>query len=215
MRTQSIDTTPEVERLQVARIRSFSPARKFASVRSWTYTLTSANLHAMRSGTPEPNERDIAVRFVTREYGKALATDFQTAVEQRPAWTIQEHDLLVAMIPVIEAFACLGIRYYLSGSIACSVYGLPRGAQDIDFLADIQLEHVCPLIDHLQDMILAKLDWWKLGGGVSNRQWNDILEMMKKKHAGLDIAYLRQSAPMLGVADVLEKAFNDAGLQTP
>ena len=66
-----------------------------------------------------------------------------------------------------------------------------------------------------EDMILAKLDWWKLGGGVSNRQWNDILEMMKEKHVALDIAYLRQSAPMLGVADVLEKAFNDAGLQTP
>ena len=66
-----------------------------------------------------------------------------------------------------------------------------------------------------EDMILAKLDWWKLGGGISNRQWNDILEMMKEKHAALDIAYLRQSAPMLGVVDVLEKAFNDAGLQTP
>ena len=65
-----------------------------------------------------------------------------------------------------------------------------------------------------EDMILAKLDWWKLGGGISNRQWNDILEMMKEKHAVLDIAYLRQSAPMLGVADVLEKAFNDASLQT-
>src|SRR5215469_12076453 len=82
MRTQSSDTAPEVERLQVARIRSFSPARKFASVRSWTQTLTSANLHAMRNGAPEPNERDIAVRFVTREYGRALATDFQIAVEQ-------------------------------------------------------------------------------------------------------------------------------------
>ena len=67
----------------------------------------------------------------------------------------------------------------------------------------------------LQDMNLAKLDWWKLGGGVSNRQWNDILEIIKEKQAALDIAYLRQSAPMLGVADVLEKAFNDAGLQTP
>jgi len=150
MRTQSIDTTPEIERLQVARIRSFSPARKFASVRSWTHTLTSANVHAMHSGTPEPNEQDIAMRFVTREYGKALATDFQAAVEQRPEWCFQEHDLLVAMIPVIEAFECLGIRHYLSGSIACSIHGLPRGAQDIDFLADIQLEHVCPLIDHLQ-----------------------------------------------------------------
>jgi hypothetical protein len=150
MRTQSIDTTPEVERLQIARIRSFSPARKFASVRSWTYTLTSANVHAMRSGAPESNERDIAVRFVTREYGKALATDFQTAVERRPEWTIQEHDLPVAMIPIIEVFECLGIRYYLSGSIACSVYGLPRGAQDIDVVADIQAEHVSPLVKHLQ-----------------------------------------------------------------
>jgi hypothetical protein len=66
-----------------------------------------------------------------------------------------------------------------------------------------------------EDMILAKLDWWKLGGGVSNRQWNDILEIVKEKQAALNIAYLRQSAPMLGVANFLEKAFNDAGLQTP
>ena len=65
-----------------------------------------------------------------------------------------------------------------------------------------------------EDMILAKLDWWKLGGGISNRQWNDILEMMKEKQAVLDIAYLRQSAPMLGVADLLKKAFSEAGLQT-
>ena len=35
---------------------------------------------------------------------------------------------------------------------------------------------------------------------------------MKEKHATLDLAYLRQSAPMLGVADLLEKALNDASL---
>src|SRR5712692_1342322 len=144
MRTQSIDTAPEVECLQVARIRSFSPARKFASVRSWTHTLTSANLHAMRNGTTESNEHDIAVRFVTREYGRALATDFQAAVEQRPEWTIQEHDLQVAMIPVVEVLKRLSLRYYLSGSIACSIYGLPRGAQDIDIVADLRAEHISP-----------------------------------------------------------------------
>ncbi len=150
MRTQSIDTAPEVERLQIARIRSFSPARKFASVRSWTHTITSANLHAMHSGITEPNERDIAVRFIRREYGKALAADFQAAVEQRPEWTIQEHDLQVAMIPVIEALERLDLRYYLSGSIACSIYGLPRGAQDIDIVVDIQAEHVSLLVKHLR-----------------------------------------------------------------
>ncbi len=150
MRTQSIDTAPEIERLQVARIRTFSPARKFASVRNWTHTLTGANLHAMRNGATKPNERAIAVRFITREYGRALATHFQTSVEQQPDWTIQEHDLQIAMIPIIEALEHQSIQYYLSGSIACSVYGLPRGAQDIDLVADIQAEHICPLIDHLQ-----------------------------------------------------------------
>jgi hypothetical protein len=104
----------------------------------------------MCGGTTTPNDRVIAVHVVTREYWRVLAADFQAAVEQRPEWAIQEHDLLVAMIPVIEAFECLGIRYYLSGSIACSVYGLPRGAQDIDVVADMQIELVCPLIDYLQ-----------------------------------------------------------------
>ncbi len=149
MRTQSIDTAPQIERLQIARIRTFSPARKFASVCNWTQTLTNANLHAMRNGTPQPDERTVAVRFVAREYGKVLATHFQADVTLRPDWTIQEHDLARAMIPVIEALEHLGIRYSLSGSIACSVYGLPRGAQDIDLRADIRAEHIGPLLAHL------------------------------------------------------------------
>lgn len=66
-----------------------------------------------------------------------------------------------------------------------------------------------------EDMILAKLDWWKMGGGVSTRQWNDIVEIMKEQQASLDMAYLRQSAQMLGVADLLEKTIQDAGLQAP
>ena len=63
-----------------------------------------------------------------------------------------------------------------------------------------------------EDMILAKLDWWKLGGGISSRQWNDIQEIMKEKHATLDMAYLRQSASLLAVGDLLEKALKDADL---
>lgn len=149
MRTQSIDTAPEIERVQIARLRSFSPSRKFASVRSWTQTLTSANLHAMRSGTRATSEGEIAVRFVAREYGRALAVDFQADVEQRADWSIQETDLVSAMIPVIEAFERLDVRYFLSGSIACSLYGLPRGAQDIDIVADMRAVHASPLVEQL------------------------------------------------------------------
>lgn len=150
VRTQSLDTAPEIERIQIARIRAFSPARKFASVRSWTHTLTSANLHAMHNGILEADDRDIALRFVTREYGQTLAADFQADLEQRSDWTMQAPDLLAAMNPVIEHFEQLSVRYALSGSIACSVYGLPRGAQDIDLIADLDSKHVSSLILHLQ-----------------------------------------------------------------
>jgi len=63
-----------------------------------------------------------------------------------------------------------------------------------------------------EDIILSKLAWWKLGGGVSTRQWNDLLEVIKKQAAILDRDYLQQSAPLVGVADLLAQALNETGL---
>ena len=63
-----------------------------------------------------------------------------------------------------------------------------------------------------EDIILNKLSWWKMGGGMSPRQWNDIVEVMKRKANVLDLPYLRQFAPPLGVSDILEQALTDAGI---
>jgi hypothetical protein len=65
-----------------------------------------------------------------------------------------------------------------------------------------------------EDVILNKLSWWKMGGGTSTRQWNDLVEVIKHQAHMLDIKYLRQSAPLVGVTDSLEQAFADAGIQT-
>ncbi len=61
-----------------------------------------------------------------------------------------------------------------------------------------------------EDVILNKLSWWKMSGGVSTRQWNDILDIIKYKTNALDWNYLRKSAPMVGVLDILEEALIDA-----
>ena len=63
-----------------------------------------------------------------------------------------------------------------------------------------------------EDIILAKLEWYRLGGGISDRQWTDILGVMKSQAPTLDLAYLRRWAPDLAVADLLERALDDAGL---
>ena len=69
MRTQSIDTSPEFERIQITRIRTFSAEKKFKSVRSWTQSITSANLHSASGSSDDMQERDLAASFVAREYG--------------------------------------------------------------------------------------------------------------------------------------------------
>lgn len=66
-----------------------------------------------------------------------------------------------------------------------------------------------------EDTILAKLDWYCLGGEVSDRQWRDILGVLIIQRGRLDLAYLRQSALQLGVADLLEKAMDEADTGLP
>lgn len=60
-----------------------------------------------------------------------------------------------------------------------------------------------------EDIILAKLEWFRLGGEVSERQWRDVLGVMKTQGDLLDAAYLRHWAAELGVADLLDSAFGE------
>jgi len=57
-----------------------------------------------------------------------------------------------------------------------------------------------------EDIVLAKLEWYRLGGEVSERQWRDVLGVLKVQGKRLDMAYLRLWAGELGVTDLLESA---------
>lgn len=60
-----------------------------------------------------------------------------------------------------------------------------------------------------EDVVLAKLDWFRLGGEVSERQWRDILGVLKTQQARLDLDYLRHWAQDLSVADLMERALEE------
>jgi len=60
-----------------------------------------------------------------------------------------------------------------------------------------------------EDTILSKLEWYRMGGEVSERQWRDVLGVMKTRAEQLDIPYMRKWAKELKVGDLLERALDE------
>ena len=61
-----------------------------------------------------------------------------------------------------------------------------------------------------EDLVLRKLLWYRAGGETSERQWSDVVGVLKIRGAQLDGSYLDQWATELQVADLLERARRDA-----
>ena len=60
-----------------------------------------------------------------------------------------------------------------------------------------------------EDTILAKLEWYRAGGEVSERQWRDVLGVLQVQQHTLYLVYLLRWAKDLGVADLLERALRE------
>jgi hypothetical protein len=63
---------------------------------------------------------------------------------------------------------------------------------------------VLPVIS-AEDALLAKLRWYRDGGENSERQWNDLRNILLVQGTRLDRDYLRRWAVILEVADLLSR----------
>jgi hypothetical protein len=61
-----------------------------------------------------------------------------------------------------------------------------------------------------EDVILHKLTWFRDGGQVSDRQWGDIVGVLRVQRE-IDLGFLREWAARLEVTDLLERALLEAG----
>lgn len=61
-----------------------------------------------------------------------------------------------------------------------------------------------------EDTIVQKLSWYERGARISERQWSDAIGVLVVKHGSLELEYLRETALLLGVSELLEKALAEA-----
>lgn len=184
-------------------------------------------------------------------------------------------DPLIVVAAIARVFDEIGIRYMVTGSLASSVYGIPRATQDVDLVAEMapaeaeavaialgaefymdavmmreavrdhgsfNMLHLATLfkadvfimqddvwsreamararveeievpggrvelrIASAEDTLLHKLVWYKLGHEASDRQWGDILGILKIQAAALDREYIEKWAPALDVQELFLRA---------
>jgi hypothetical protein len=97
------------------------------------------------------------------------------------------NDTLDVALEVAAAIEAVGGEYFVGGSVATSFQGEPRTTNDVD-------------------SILRKLLWFRDGGEISDRQWRDVLSVLRIRGATLEEEYLGDWARRLKVDDLLLRA---------
>lgn len=63
--------------------------------------------------------------------------------------------------------------------------------------------------DTAEHTLLRKLEWYRRGGEVSERQWRDVLAIVALQGATLDRLELDRWATTLGVSDLLKRSMDN------
>lgn len=84
--------------------------------------------------------------------------------------------------------------------------GTPLDSQQIARRLKVEVAGHILYVHPPEDILLQKLRWYRKGGEVSDRQWRDILGIVRVQGARLDRDYLHCNAPVIDVTDLLERA---------
>ena len=105
--------------------------------------------------------------------------------------------------------------FYLPLVLKIDFFGHPHGPYDESEFSRRRPVLVRPgrtlMVKAPEDTILRKLLWFREGGEISDRQWRDILGVLRAQRDNLDLAYLRDWAVYLTLTDLLDRATAEVG----
>jgi hypothetical protein len=73
MLSQSPDTSPEAEKVQIELLRKSSISRRISKVRSLSQTVIYLSRRSIQRAKPFLSERQVSIAFVANHYGEKLA----------------------------------------------------------------------------------------------------------------------------------------------
>jgi hypothetical protein len=160
-------------------------------------------------------------------YGIARATlDVDIVADLRMQ---QAHELVVRLQDqyyIDEERVCDAVRHrssfnaiHLSTMLKVDVFVLKGSPYDQiafgrarkDTIAESEKKRQFPLASP-EDLILNKLEWYRQGGEDSERQWNDVVGVLKVQRQALDFEYLRHWAAELELTVLLQRTIQESGL---
>ena len=101
---------------------------------------------------------------------------------------------------------------HLESSVKVDLFvmgGTPLDEQMMERRRKVQVSHDPDRYLHVctaEDILLQKLRWFRLGEESSERQWRDVLAIVRVQSNALDRDYLARGATVLGVSDLLDRA---------
>jgi hypothetical protein len=166
------------------------------------YTLGGSLASSLQGEPRSTNDVDFAVRLAEHHVTpllERLGPDFVVDVEGFRTAVRQRRSYQVFFLPLV-----LKIDFFVRGTFP---FDESEFARRIRIRVD---ERGSLYAASPEDTLLRKLVWFRQGGEVSDRQWRDVLGLLRASPARLDRAYLDRWATELGVRDLLSQALAQA-----
>lgn len=153
----------------------------------------------------QTNDIDIAIDLaasVSRAFVQAFGDPYYVSDEEiAEALSSSETYRMVQLMHMEEAFKI-------------DLFLLRNGVYERSELERARLVQIGPglsvRVSAPENIVLAKLRWYVAGNRISDRQWNDIVQVLEVQAGHLDDAYLDHWAAHFGVRELLDEVRSQA-----
>lgn len=108
---------------------------------------------------------------------------------------------------IIHLESMLKMAFFISQDLAFDLKSFERKTQNN---LDESDESIKIYLSSAEDIILSKLNWFNLSNQTSEKQWQDIMGVIKVQKNNLDKEYLKHWAIQLDLFSLLQKAFEQS-----